>query len=109
MHANEYHREGIACPLAERTSAEWIIEAPSTSAGVILPLADFDVVNLGEDYNSDPGTNYATDSVVNDGPIIDFGGKRERINMVSSKGVNESIPTVLTADGTSFRVYWKAE
>lgn len=94
---------------AKRSSAEWIAEAPCcTSGGGILPLADFDVANFGEDYNSDPDTNYATDSVVNDGSILDFGSKRERINMVYSGG-NKAVPTVLTSDGTSFRVYWDHE
>jgi Peptidase A4 family len=94
---------------AKRTSAEWIAEAPCcTQGGGILPLADFDVANFGEDYTSDAGTNYATDSTENDKPIVDF-STREKITMVSSKGVTEAVPTSLTSDGTSFRVYWKAE
>jgi hypothetical protein len=94
---------------ANRTSAEWIAEAPCcTSGGGILPLADFDVASFGEDYNADPGTNFATDSAVSDGSILDFGSNRERITMVYSGG-NKAVPTVLTSDGTSFRVDWKHE
>jgi hypothetical protein len=105
----EFHKT-MAVSGAKRTSAEWIAEAPCcTSGGGILPLADFVRANFGEDYNSDPGTNYATDSAVNDGPIIAFGSDVEEITMVSGGGVTEAVPTALTADGTSFRVNWKAE
>jgi Peptidase A4 family len=102
----EFH---TTLPLAgpHRSSAEWIAEAPSNSGGV-LPLADFVRANYGEDYNSDPGTNYASDSTVNDGPIIDFGGDVVKITM-EQFGVTLAAPTALTADGTSFRVNWKAE
>jgi hypothetical protein len=94
---------------AKRTSAEWIAEAPCcTSGGGILPLADFDVVRFGEDYNSDPKTNYATDSAVTDGSILAFGSNRERITMVYSGG-DKAVPTYLTSDGTSFEVDWKHE
>jgi hypothetical protein len=90
---------------AKRTSAEWIAEAPSGSGG-ILPLADFVRASYGEDYNSDADTNYATDKVVTDGPIIDFGADYHAITMVNG-GITYSKPTALTADGTSFRVFWK--
>jgi hypothetical protein len=93
---------------AERTSAEWIAEAPSVN-GVPVPLSDFVRVSFGEDYTSDPDSNYATDSAVNDGPIIDFGSDVQEITMFSNTGVAEAVPTALTADGTSFRVKWKSE
>ena len=99
----------LAVAGAKRTSAEWIAEAPSNSSGEILPLADFVRASFGADYASDPGTNYATDSAVSDGPIIDFGSNYHEITMVSSGSVVEATPTALTADGTSFRVNWKAE
>jgi Peptidase A4 family len=104
----EFHKT-MAVSGAHRTSAEWIAEAPSNSSGSILPLADFDRANYGEDYAADPGTNYATDSAVNDGPIVDFGADVRAITMVSSGGTTEAVPTALTKDGTSFRVNWKAE
>ena len=104
----EYHNTQTVSG-AKRTSAEWIAEAPCcTSGGGVLPLADFVVANFGEDYNSDPGTNYATDSAVSDGPISAFGSNVESITMVYSGG-NKAVPTVLTSDGTSFRVDWKHE
>jgi Peptidase A4 family len=95
---------------AERTSAEWIAEAPSTgsSCGDILPLADFHVASYGLDYTSDSGTNTAIDSVTS-GRISAFGSNVQEITMVSCSGVNEAVPTSLTSDGTSFRVWWKSE
>jgi hypothetical protein len=94
---------------AERSSAEWIAEAPCcTSGGNILPLADFDVANFGQDYTNDAGTNFATDSSTS-GPIAHFGSNVQEITMVSSSNVIEAEPTSLTGDGTSFRVYWKSE
>jgi peptidase A4-like protein len=94
---------------AKRQSAEWIAEAPCcTSGGSILPLADFVRANYGEDNNSDPGTNYATDSAVKDGPISAFGSKVEEITMESGS-LKEAAPTALSSDGTSFSVYWDAE
>jgi hypothetical protein len=78
------------------------------SGGGILPLADFVRANYGEDNNSDPGTNYATDSAVKDGPISAFGSNVEEITMESGS-LKEAAPTALSSDGTSFSVYWDAE
>jgi hypothetical protein len=95
---------------AKRSSAEWIAEAPCcTNRGGILPLADFGVVNLGADYTGISGTNYATDTSTS-GPISDFGSSDiEEITMVSTRGVDEAVPSGLTGDGTSFTVTWKSE
>jgi len=95
---------------AERTSAEWIAEAPSTGSSCedILPLADFHVANYGRHYTSDSGTNTATDSGTS-GPISAFGSNVQEITMVSCSGTTEAVPTSLTSEGTSFRVWWKAE
>jgi len=95
---------------AKRSSAEWIAEAPCcTNRGAILPLADFGVVNLGADYTGISGTNYATDTSTS-GPISDFGSSDiEEITMVSTRGVDEAVPSGLTGDGTSFTVTWKSE
>lgn len=92
---------------AERSSAEWIAEAPSSTSG-ILPLANFGTVSFGDDYTDVISTNYATDSSIT-GPISDFGAAVEEITMVSSKGKTEALPTALTTDGSSFQVTWKAK
>jgi Peptidase A4 family len=45
-------------PNAKRSSAEWIVEAPSS--GGILPLADFGIIDFGAYYTKVSGTCYAT-------------------------------------------------
>jgi len=93
---------------AERSSAEWIAEAPTSIISGVLPLTDFVQASFGMDYTDVSNTNYATDSSTS-GPISDFSGNVEMITMVSSKGKDEAIPSALTTDGTSFTVAWKSE
>jgi len=92
-----------AVPGADRTSAEWIAEAPCcTSGGGILPLADYVYAVFGEDYNADADTDYATDSSESDKPIADFGSHVQKITMVKG-AISISVPTALSKDGTSFQ------
>ena len=116
-HCYRLWSEGTQASLAPQTAPEILhlslihifAEAPCcTSGGGILPLADFVRANYGEDNNSDPGTNYATDSAVKDGPISAFGSNVEEITMESGS-LKEAAPTALSSDGTSFSVYWDAE
>jgi Peptidase A4 family len=94
---------------AQRSSAEWIAEAPCcTRRGGILPLSDFGLVSLGEDYTGVMGTNDATDAS-NSGPVSAFGSSVQEITMVSTTGMDEAVPSTLTSDGTSFTVTWKSE
>ena len=92
---------------AQRSSVEWITEAPEAapSGG---GLANFHVANYGDDYTGDSGTNYASDGGKAK-PIAAFGDNVQEITMVSETGVTEAIPSGLTKDGTSFRVWWEAE
>jgi hypothetical protein len=92
---------------AKRTSAEWIVEAPS-SGGTILPLSDFVSVSLGDDYTGINDTNWATDTAVT-GPISDFGTKVQKITMETGGGTKKAVPSALTTDGSSFKVAWKHE
>ncbi len=87
---------------AQRTSAEWIAEAPS-SGGSILPLADFGTANYGTDYTSIANTNTATVGTTT-GPISSF--SYTSITMVTSSGAVKASPSVLSTDGTSFYVTW---
>jgi hypothetical protein len=89
---------------AQRSSAEWIAEAPSD--GEILPLADFGTVLFGKDSTSIAGTNNAKDSSTH-GPISSF-STIEEITMEKS-GIKEAIPSALSTDGTSFSVTWAAK
>jgi hypothetical protein len=97
-------------PSAKRSSAEWIAEAPCcTRSGGILPLSDFGTVDFGLDYTGVSGTNDATDTSTS-GAISAFGSGVQVITMVTSKGVDEAIPSAsLTSSGTSFTVLWKSE
>ena len=81
-------------PLAQRTSAEWIVEAPTVGSSV-ADLANFGSVTF---------TN-AT-AVINgvSGPIDSSSWQSEAINMVSSNGVAYDTTSVLTNSGTSFVV-----
>jgi hypothetical protein len=94
---------------AKRTSAEWIAEAPCcTRGGGILPLSDFGTVDFGQDYTGISDTNDATDSTVS-GSINSFGAAVNESIMVSTKGVDEAVPSSLSSDGSSFTVTWDSE
>jgi hypothetical protein len=89
-----------------RTSAEWIVEAPSS--GAVLPLADFTSVSLGTDYTGVNDTDWAVNGKIT-GPISDFGSSVQKITMETSGGTKKAVPTALTTDGSSFKVTWKHE
>jgi peptidase A4-like protein len=82
---------------AQRSSAEWIAEAPSSSGG-ILPLADFGTVN----YSS------CTATVGTTGSIGSFGNSVQVITMVTSSGTVKAQPSGLSSSGDSFSVMWKS-
>lgn len=88
---------------AQRSSAEWIAEAPS-SDGSILALANFGTSYFGSDYTAVPNTNYATINGVT-GTIASFGSSVQEITMVSSStNPSGAQPSALSSDGTSFSV-----
>jgi len=93
---------------ATESSAEWIVEAPSSNFGV-LPLANFGTAYFGNDYTKVvPNTCDATINKVT-GPISSFGSSVEQINMVTNRGVlKDSTSALSTPDGTSFSVTWKS-
>ena len=83
---------------AQRSSAEWIAEAPSSSGG-ILPLADFGTVSYSScttTVNGTPGT------------IGSFGSSVQVITMVSNSGAVKAQPSSLSSSGDSFSVTWKS-
>ncbi len=99
-----------AVPSAERTSAEWIVEAPCcTLGGGILPLSDFGTGVFGLDYTNFANTNYAISSS-NTGPIGSFGAAN--IQQITKTGSASSPQTstcsTLSSDGTSFSCSWAA-
>jgi len=88
---------------AQRSSAEWIAEAPSSTGG-ILPLADFGTVYFGVD----PGFANADDATVGGttGPIGSFGSNVQTITMVSQSGAIKAQPSALGPDASSFSDTW---
>jgi len=108
---NETAQESYSCwyqpPLgAERISAEWIAETPTSEpSGEIAPLADFGTVDFGEGYTNISGTNNATDASTS-GPISAFGTSIIPITMVNSGGMFQGVPSILLPDGASFTVTW---
>ncbi len=91
---------------AQRSSAEWIAEAPSSSGG-ILPLADFGTVSFGVDTTGVASTCTATIAGAT-GAIGAFGSSVQSITMVTSTGAVKASPSSLSTDGTSFSVSWKS-
>src|SRR5215467_6034836 len=91
---------------AQRSSAEWIAEAPSGSGG-ILPLADFGTAVYGVDNTSVIGTSEATLSGTT-APIGSFGSQIYQVTMVSvsDPSVAKAVPSSLSSDGTSFSDVW---
>jgi hypothetical protein len=87
---------------AQRSSAEWIVEAPWS--GGVLPLADFGTVSFGQRYTSVRDTSFATVGG-STGSIGSFPGNIE-ITMVDDNGAIKAQPTDLTKDGSSFSESW---
>ena len=84
---------------AQRSSAEWIAEAPSSSGGV-LPLADFGTVSFSADTARVSGTTETIGS---------FGSSVQVITMVSSSGAVKAQPSSLSGtNGDSFSATWKS-
>lgn len=85
---------------AERSSAEWIAEAPCcTRSGGPLPLSDFGTVEFGIDYTSVSDTDLATDSSMPLVPISVFGAGVVQIDMESSKVAEAGSVTAMPAAG----------
>jgi hypothetical protein len=93
---------------AQRNSAEWIAEAPSSIFGV-LQLANFGTAYYGFDYTGDINTNYATING-NTGNISSFSPSTSvnvnKITMVTNRLVLKAQPSTVSSDGTSFSVKW---
>lgn len=93
---------------AQRNSAEWIAEAPSSFFG-ILPLANFGIAKYGFDYTGDINTNFATINGAN-GNISSFSPSTSvnvnEITMVNNFGTAVKAQPSGLSDGTSFLVQW---
>lgn len=83
--------------LADRSSAEWIAEAPTDGRNRLLPLADFGPVQFRNATVTVNGWS---------GPIRDRGWESRPIVMASRSGSLKATPSALTADGTGFAIVW---
>lgn len=81
---------------AQRSSAEWIAEAPSSNSGV-LPLANFGTVSFG---SSNTATIGGVTQAIGLFPTV------WQITIASSRGIVEAQPSSLAADHSSFTVTW---
>jgi len=84
---------------ALRSSAEWIVEAPSSNTGV-LPLAHFN--------NATFGNCYATISLSTGAINFPF-WKHDQLTMVTPTGTVKALPSNLTPNGAGFTVAWEHE
>jgi hypothetical protein len=104
----KYFSKTLTVEGAERSSAEWIAEAPCCNANNgSLPLGDFGTVLFGDDSTGVTSTNHAIDSATA-GPIGSF-STIERIRMAAKDGATEAFPSGLSSDGTSFSVTWASQ
>lgn len=87
-------------PSARQSSAEWIVEAPSSSS--VLPLANFNLGEFGQDNTKVSNTCYAIVGGKTAAPIGSFGASVVQIDMTSSSGALKSKTSDLSRDGTSF-------
>lgn len=85
-------------PLAPRTSAEWVVEAPS-SGDTILPLANFGTVAFSD---------CSATIKKHKGKISDRHWESTEINMVNSDGDPKATTSSLSSDGEAFTITWVA-
>jgi hypothetical protein len=81
---------------AERSSAEWITEAPATGGGA-LPLANFGTIS----YNN--GTAAMSGAPA---PIGAFGVNSYEITMADENGNPKAVPSALGSDNSAFSIQW---
>jgi len=82
--------------IAQRSSAEWVVEAPFSTA--ILPLSHFANVNFTKCTTIINGLS---------GSINKNSWKNNALNMVTSIGQPKAITSNLNSDGQNFNVSWK--
>jgi hypothetical protein len=97
---------------ALRTSAEWIVEAPSspdcnTNSLYICPLADFGTVSFGKGTTGVLATDVAKVSS-DSGPIAKFGPAVDGLEMISFSNTTKAIESPIKSSGTSFSVKWSS-
>ncbi len=97
------YTQSVSASGYQLNSAEWIVERPSTSAG-LTTLANFGTAYFGTAHTSSSINNYATVSGVS-GAIGSF-STAVAVTMVSSTGGTLAYPTPLSTDYASFTVIY---
>jgi hypothetical protein len=89
---------------ADRSSAEWIVEAPYS--GGVLPLANFNNASFGLDNTNVLATNNAVVGGAS-GPMGSFSPSDVfAITMTADNGAIKALPSALSSDETSFTDAW---
>ena len=98
--SGRHFTQRAGCSTCQRSSAEWIAEAPS--AGPVLPLADFGTVHFAASKAGVQGHS---------GTITDPNWTYDQITMVSSKNHSKvkAQPGSLDPSGQAFDVTWMAK
>lgn len=81
---------------AQRSSAEWIVEAPSSYTGV-LPLSNFGTAFLSNCVATIKGVT---------GPINNNTWKNDALTMQTRGGILKALPSSLAPNGKDFSVTW---
>lgn len=82
---------------ARRSSAEWIVEAPTDINGNVLPLANFGTLPFMNSIATIRGVT---------GPINDPSWQNDAITMVTPSNTTKAAPSALSPDGSSFTATW---
>lgn len=96
---------------AQRSSAEFIVEAPAICGLLkcrLASLSNFGLAKFGADFTQVSGVNCAVGVNGNVQALGAYGSAIQQINMVSqaNPSVVKAQPSALTTDGTSFTVQW---
>jgi len=92
---------------ASESSAEWIIEAPTSTGTTPLPLSNFGTAYIGYDNTGIASTGYAT-VAGKTGAIGSFSSLVQVTMVSSSTGTVKAQPSSLSSDATSFTVAWES-
>jgi hypothetical protein len=84
-------------PLAQRSTAEWIVEAPTLSNGSIAPLANFGTVTF---------TNCSATILGTTGPINDLSWQLYVADIVDSSNYAQDMTGPLNSTRNGFAVTW---
>jgi hypothetical protein len=87
------------CSTCQRTSAEWIAEAPCCQGGNVYPMPDWGRINFSK--------SSTTSDANHTGTISDPAWSNDAITMINGSGQVKAKPGALKKNGASFAVTWK--